>query len=258
MNAADIIAALGNRLGVVDAKAVRPGVYQLAIPAWMADRDAAAIYVRPLPDGRLRVSDLGQTCMRLSYTQKLEDAELEALDRVAGNHGISLADGELAVDVPPSELLAATLGLVQVESAAEASIRANAMRRATSESFTTAVRAILVEKFNGACRLDYVDEADDPNQHWPIDALIDIRGTSVGIAIIPSALEAERAIGTKLHFEPKMKAASGRHRWVALPRNLGELTERLQGKVMSEYWVPTRVFDEDRAKAVAKIEEFAV
>ena len=46
----------------------RPGsLFQVELPAYMGDGDAAAIYVRPGKNGSVILTDLGSTRTRISY-----------------------------------------------------------------------------------------------------------------------------------------------------------------------------------------------
>jgi hypothetical protein len=251
MNAPEITHAMTAAFGAsVEVRARRPGLYQVTLPAHLADRDAALVFVRLLPDARVHVSDVGHTCMRLSYTRKLEADTLEAIGRLARFHGLSLENGEIGVTVPSDEILAATLALVHVETAAEVSIKASVSRRISAERFKDTVREFLKRSFNGACTLDYSDAKHDPKGLWSIDALVRGKRADIGIAIVSGATEGERAIGTALHMEGAMR---GRHFWVAVPRDINELPDLTRKRVMSEFLIPSPAFEDDREKVPDRI-----
>jgi len=114
--------AFGERASV---RALRPNrLYQITLPVYLADGDAAFIFVEPTDDGRLVMSDMGQTSMRLSYTRASSDSSARALERLAERHGFSLQDGTIRTHVRNNEIVAGALGLLQIEAEAEATITA--------------------------------------------------------------------------------------------------------------------------------------
>jgi hypothetical protein len=58
--------------------------------------DAALVFVRPEEDGRVTLTDLGHTCMRLSYTRRLTEKTDAVLRALAERHGFTLKQGEIA------------------------------------------------------------------------------------------------------------------------------------------------------------------
>jgi hypothetical protein len=260
MTAADIQTALSIGLGTgIAVRARRPGLYQIHVPAYLADGDGAAVYVKALGDARVRVTDIGQTCMRLSYTRKIDSDVINVLSRLATWHGMKLEDGELATEVPANEIMAAMLALLQVEAAAEASIVAATKKRASTESFRTEVRDLLQRTFREACHFDYFDEKTDAQGLWKLDAMIEGPRANLGIAIIAGTTEGERAVGTAFHVRPALRGAraDSRHFLIALPRDINDLPELTRKRVMSEYLVPVPAFAENPAKVPERLEELA-
>ena len=151
MSAADLESVLRATLGrTIEVRPRRPNtLYQLEMPAFLADGDASAIFVRPEPDGRVLMTDLGKTCMRLSYTRSLTDELLAALDRLAERHGFRLEEGSLISRMPVTQVAAGALGLVQVEAEAEAVIGVAKARGEQARRFRDAARAA-VERASAA------------------------------------------------------------------------------------------------------------
>ena len=89
-------------------------LFQIDLPAFMGDGDGVAIYVRPAKGDTLVVTDLGSTRTRLSYQRKVTAELDEELGRLAEHQGLVFEDGEIRAVVPTGELLAASLGLLQV------------------------------------------------------------------------------------------------------------------------------------------------
>lgn len=256
MNAVDISAALSSGMGTtVSVRPRRPGLYQINVPAHLADHDGAAVYVRPQADSLLRVSDIGQTSMRLSYSRKIDGDVVDVLKRLAAWHGLTFEGGEFGVLVPPNELVAAMLAMVQVQAAAEATVSASARRRASSERFRQEVRELLQRTFKEACRFDYFDEKSDAQGLWKLDALIHGPRADLGVAIVPSTTEGERAVGTALHVRAAL--SERRHFMVALPRDINDLPELTRKRLMSEFLVPVPAFEENRENVPVQLEALA-
>lgn len=254
MNAGDIKAALASSMGeAVIVRPRRPGLYQVTVPAFLIDRDPAAVFVRPMADGRVRVTDVGQTSMRISYTRKLTPDVLEALGSLASLHGIALDEGELSAVVQPDEVLAATMALVQVQTAAEVSIAVTVRRRASAEQFRREVQDILKEAFRESCLLNFFDAANDSEALWKMDAVIRGPRTDIAVAILGGTTEAERAVGTAAHIRHALRA----HQFlVAVPRDINELPDLTRKRVMTEYLVPVPSFSEQRGVLPDRIRQF--
>ena len=101
-------------------RARRPGVlFQVSLPAYLADGDAVAVYLRPNSDGRLIMTDLGHTCMRLSYTRKLTDQVLAIVADLAQRHGFALEEDRILATIRRQDVLGAVLGMIQIQSETE-------------------------------------------------------------------------------------------------------------------------------------------
>ena len=235
-------------------RARRPGtIYQIEIPAYLADGDAAAIFVRPGSNGLVVMTDLGHTSMRISYSRKLTPAVDEALDRLARRHGFRHAEGTLASEMPASEIFAGAMGLLQIEAEAEASIATSFARGESAESFRLTVRDAIGAAFGSACTFDFHAE-DDPQGLYSVDAIIRGFRTTLGVAITATDLDAERAVSVKLRLDPMLPEP---HRWVALPRNINELREKTRLRLMKEHLVPIPRFDDERADFAKKLAALA-
>lgn len=255
INASTIESALRAGFGeTTKVRARRPGtIYQIEIPAYLADGDAAAIFVRPGGNGRVVMTDLGHTSMRLSYSRKLTPAVDEALDRLARRHGFTHTDGAIASEMPTSEVFAGAMGLLQIEAEAEASIATSIAKGANAESFRQTVRDAIRDAFGAACTLDFHAE-DDPQGLYSVDAMIKGSRTTLTVAITATDLDAERAVGVKLRLDPVLRMP---HRWVALPRNINELREKTRLRLMKEHLVPIPKFDDERADFAKKLAALA-
>lgn len=218
----------------------RPGViYQVELPAFLADGDAVTLFVKPEPDGRMVVvTDLGQTCMRLSYSREITGSTVDELEKVAMRHGLKFSEGQIFARVPIEHLFTTALALAQTEAEAETHIRARAPKEMAAERFKSAVRQVLREAFGGMAEYDYRNREVDPEGLYPLDALVSNGDAPVGIAVIPSEADAERAVATRLLLEPQLNREFGRVRWVAFPRNIESLPKKTQARVTHSFEVP--------------------
>jgi Domain of unknown function DUF1828 len=240
-------------------RARRPGVlFQVNLPAYLSDGDAVAVYLRPTADGRLIMTDLGHTCMRLSYSRKLTDGVLATVADLAQRHGFALEEQRLATTIQRADILGAALGLVQIQSEAEVVVDRTVARGKQGESFRKMVREILGEKFKESVRFDY-HEPSDKDSLFSLDAMIQEPSVSFGVAIVPSTLEAERAVATKMHLAKTLPRGSGSGRclWIAIPHDVSALDKKTQLRLMSEYLVPVPKFEDGRDRIASKILELA-
>ncbi len=236
-------------------RARRPGaLFQVNLPAYLSDGDAVAVYLRPSADGRLTMTDLGQTCMRLSYSRKLTDATLMTIADLAQRHGFSLEEHRISALVHAEDMLGAALGMIQIQSEAEAVINRTVARGRQSDNFRSIVRAILGEEFKDKVEFDF-HEPGDKDGLYSIDAMIQWPGTSIGVAIAPSTVDAERAVAAKMHLAATLP--SGRRRWIAIPKDVSALDRKTQLRLMKEYLVPVPKFEDERDKIGSKILDLA-
>lgn len=222
----------------------RPSLIQVELPAFRADGDAGEIYVRPATKGdSLVVTDLGTTRMRLGYVTKLTAEIDEQLSTLASGQGMDFTDGEIRVTVGKRDMLAAALGLLQVEAQAE---RLGVGRRAGGKgtaAFREQVSELLRTMFAGRIQEGYFDAATDPDGLFSVDALID-GARPLAVVVVPNDLEAERAIGTKANLRPQLAKTT---RWVAIPRDIERLVSRTRRRLVRDYIQAGASFAEDRA-----------
>jgi Domain of unknown function DUF1828 len=254
MNATELTGLLHSAFGTrASVRARRPErLYQINIPATLADGDGPSIFIEPAADGRVRMSDQGMTTMRLSYTSAISEASSQSLERLAERHGFSLVDGALTADVLREEILPGALGLLQVESEAEAAITAASARGKQGKRFRETVRQALETAFQGRCEFDY-HTADDPEGLYALDARIaplSASGVELLVAVTPNELDAERSVAAVLHIA-RARSLVGpgvvkmRTRSVAIPRDVNELENRTRLRLMREYLVPVPRYDEE-------------
>jgi hypothetical protein len=235
-------------------RARRPNVlFQLEIPAFLSDGDAAAIYVRPLADGSVLMTDLGHTCMRLSYEMNVGNRERAALERLAARHGFSLSEERIEAKVPMGELLAGAIGLIQIQSEAEATIAASIARGERSENFRAVVRSVLSEQFGDACILDY-HEPSDKDGIYKIDAYIRTPAMHLGVAIAANDIDAERAVSAKLHL---VATLHDKNRWIAIPKDVNLFQDKTRKRLMREYLIPVPKYDDEKEQLTPKLRALA-
>lgn len=240
--------------GAARVRVRRPNsLFQVELPAYMGDGDAAAIYVRPRRDGGLIVTDLGSTRARISYQRKLS-AEIDAeIARLATDQGLRLEDGEIRAEVPMSELLAASLGLLQVEAQAERLAATTTRRTQEASHFRDEVLELLRSMFEGLVREPFFDEERDREALYKVDALISTK-TPLAVALIPGNIDAERAVGAKFALRD---VAPPRTRWVAIPRNMEQLSSETRKRLTREYNLAAPVFEEDRDVVQSRLRDLA-
>lgn len=225
----------------------RPGlIFQVELPAYLADGDAATIFVRPEgPEGQLTVTDLGNTVMRLSYTRTVSPAATDRLEKLARSHGFTFASGQFFRHVPAADLFPAALALAQLEAEAEFAVKAPAPKGITPERFREIVLDAIRSEFKET-EVDYVDERSDPQHLYPVDAVIR-RRHPVAVAVVPLEIHAERAVSSKLWLA-QHDGSLADAKWLALPRNMNALQRGTQGRLVAHYDVPmSRVEDGDFA-----------
>ena len=237
-------------------RARRPGaLFQVNLPAYLADGDAVAVYLRPSADGRLTVTDLGHTCMRLSHTRKLTNQVLATVADLAQRHGFTLAENRIAATIRGHDVLGAALGMIQIQSEAELAVARTVTRGEQSDRFRKVVREILGETFKGKIEFDYHEPADKDGL-YSIDAMIRALTMSIGVAITPSTVEAERAVAAKLHLAATLPGGA-RRRWIAIPKDISALDKKTQLRLMKEYLVPVPKLEDERDRVASKLLDLA-
>lgn len=244
MTAEEIVRSLHESFGTrASVRARQPGrLFQVEIAAYLADGDAAQVYVKPLEDGRIQVTDLGATCMRISYEHKLS-AKTDAVVRsVAEQYGFEFTNGQVTRTLPLSGLLTAAHALAQIESSAEAAVEESVAHRLTTTHFKAIVREALREAFAAAATFDHRDPEDDDGL-YQIDALIH-GPRKVAVAIVSSNLSAEHAVATHLTVDAAMRARGERFTWATIPRDLDALGDPYRRRLVKHYDVVAPVYDE--------------
>ncbi len=223
-------------------RARRPSVFQVDLPAFMGDGDAAEIYVRLGKRGAVVLTDMGSTLMRMSYHQDPSDEAVSQLESLAEQQGFRIEDGEVMAEVAVGDIMGATLGLLQIEAKAER--LAVVTKRRTSEvaAFREQVLELLRDVFPGAMMEPFFDRQTDPEALYKVDALIE-RPTPLAVAVVPGDLDAERAVGAKLMLQA---VAPPRTRWVAVPRDMERLASKTRRRLVREFLPAASSFDDDR------------
>ncbi len=231
----------------------RPGkLYQLDLPAFLSDGDGVSVFVECFGN-EIRMTDLGLTTTRLSYSHTLSKSLMQELARLAELHGFRLEEGALVADFQSDEIAAAAFGLVQIQSEAEVAISKVQIRAERSESFRVGVRNALKDVFGQKCELDFAAE-NDPQRLFTVDALIHGYRKPLGVAIAPSDMHAERAVGVKLHASPAMSKETI---WVVLPRDINGLQAKTRNRLMNAFIAPIPCFDEGRDALEEKLAQLA-
>jgi hypothetical protein len=97
----------------VDLRERRPGVYQLIVPLYHEDGDMVDIFLEDR-DGLVRVSDLGMTLMRLSYSYDIDTPNKERIfRRILSENRVCEENGSLYVDTRLESLYPAILQFSQ-------------------------------------------------------------------------------------------------------------------------------------------------
>lgn len=231
----------------------RGSLFQVELPAYMGDGDAAAIYVRPGTSGHLVVTDLGSTRMRLGYTRKLTGELDEEIDQLARGQGLVFEEGEIRAEVGERDLLAASLGLLQAEAQAER-LGAVAKRRGREAAeFKAEALTLLRSLFGDEIEQPFFDKKNDPEALFKVDALITAR-KPLAVALVPGDIEAERAVGAKLALRATAPPST---RWIAIPRDMERLTSRTRKRLTREYLAAGSAFEEDRLVVQDRLRDLA-
>lgn len=240
--------------GAARVRVRRPGtLFQVELPAFMGDGDVAAIYVRPGTDGALVVTDLGSTRTRISYQRKTTAEVDDELAQLAGLQGLRLEDGEIRTEVASRDLLAAALGLLQVEAQAERLAFSSKRGAREASQFREEVLELLREIFGGLVTAPYFDASTDPEALFKVDALVQ-SARPLAIAVVPGDIDAERAVSAKLVLQ---KTASSKTRWIAIPRDMERLTSHTRRRLAREYMTTGSAFEEDRGIVQERLRDLA-
>jgi hypothetical protein len=246
---------LAHKFGAdVRVQARRPLLAQILLPAYLADGDAVDVFVRLLPDGRLRVTDLGKMRMRASYVRDIDTWADSEIERLAAERGFGFEGGEAHVDVRTPDLVGAVFGLLQLEAAVAAAVRAPRVRSPREEAFPELVKNFLSAAFSDRCHLNVHDDETDPDGNFAVDAIIEGR-VRLGIAAVSTDLIAERAIGTQAHASELLRAPV--HRWAVICRDAEALSSRTRRRLLQTYPIQFPTFEELRPVIATRIRDLA-
>ncbi len=120
--------------------------------------------------------------------------------------------------------------------------------------FREMVRQVLEEAFLDACVFDYFDRERDPQGVYAIEAMLRAGRWALAISVVPSQVEAERAVGNRLFLEPHLREP---HRWVALPKDINKLPDKTRARLMSSHLVPIPKFEEEVGAVKGKLLDLA-
>lgn len=94
----------------------RPGIYQLLAPFFHEDGDMVEIYLEDskLENNRIRISDYGMSCMRLSYEYELDTPNKEKIFyNILSENGIQEENGNLFLETEPERICPSLLQFAQ-------------------------------------------------------------------------------------------------------------------------------------------------
>lgn len=233
-----VLTGLGDHVSV---RSRRPGrVFQVEIPAYLADGDSAILFVEPSKRGSgFLVSDLGHTVMRLSYTKDVTDHVLSELGELADRHGFSVLDDAIEATVSETELIGALFGLAQIESSAEDMLRKTQKYGPQPEEFRELVVEALRQEFRDLVQVN-VPVGSSSDADFRVDAILKLRKT-VAVEAVPNDLEAERAIGNRY----RAKDSNEIQLWVAVPREMKKLNRRTQDRLVDAFVVSGSKYEPD-------------
>lgn len=228
-------------------------LFQLELPSYMGDGDGAQIYVRPRAGGKVLVTDLGATRMRISYESSVTPTLDHHLAKLAELHGFALDEGAFSAEVSASDLVPAALGLLQLEAVAERwSVKARVRQRETSR-FRTEAFELLSELFPDRVEEQFSNPETDPDGLYTIDAVI--HGTrELAIALVPNDVEGERAVSAKLMVESRLPENTV---WLAIPRNLEKLRTETRLRLIRSYMPLGNSLADDHEVIRAKLRNMA-
>lgn len=178
---------------------VLPKNKELAIirtPFTFPDGDPYQVYLKQLPGGLLRVSDMGHTLGHLSYendtTKFRKGTRGKLFDQILAEGEVAEDDGEFYVDAEPDSLASAIFRL------SHALIKLNDitfLNRARAEStFYEDLRESLMRIVPGAkISEDYVYEAMDNARDYPIDYRIEGKHAPLFVFGVPNKDKARLA-----------------------------------------------------------------
>lgn len=141
-------------------------------PFAFSDGDVYSIFLEQLPSGGMRITDLGNTFMHLSYTEDIdrlsEGTRARLLERIVAEHGLTNHDGEFTIESSAENLGA---NLFRFGQALTHIHDLSYLKRARVEStfyedlFESLTRTVPAERI----QLDYVVPGLEKTEEYPID-----------------------------------------------------------------------------------------
>lgn len=211
----------------------RPGaLFQVNLPAMHEDGDGVSIFVKPRKDGRLVVTDLGMTFMRMSYGFNVTDAIVAQVEGVARANGFGIRDGRIQATIEARDLVPAMFGLMQIEVLAEPLAHETRRQERGLVEFRKMVVDLVVGTFGEErTETSFHDAAKDPEGFASVDVVVHGGARTLAVVAVSSTLAAEAAIGTKYMIGPALDRA----RWLAVPKDFNSLTNRTRSRLLREY-----------------------
>ncbi|MDB4946678.1 MAG: hypothetical protein JWP97_6212 [Labilithrix sp.] len=232
------------------------GLYQVELPAHAAEGDVLPLTCAP--DRTVTTLSLSPTSGRRTCVLATRAGSLRSSKRSSPGLRATKASrsrvASCAAEVPRHDLLAASLGLLQVGAQAERLAVKTRPRSLQAASFRDVVRALLTELFGtNAVAEGYSDHEEDPEALYATDAFITTK-KPLAVAFVPGDLDAERAIGTKMKMKTHVPEGT---RWVAIPKDLESLTSKTRKRLVKEYAAAGSSFEEDRALVGERLVDLA-
>jgi hypothetical protein len=176
-------------------------------PFTFGDGDAYSIFLEPLPSGGMRITDLGNTFMHLSYTEEVErlneGTRAKLLERIVMEHGLKNNAGEFLIESSMGDLGA---NLFRFGQALTRIHDLSYLKRARVEStfyedlFESLVRIVPAEKI----QREYVVPTIAKGDEYPIDYRIAAEPRDVFLFGIPSK---DKALLVTIILEHMLRAA---------------------------------------------------
>lgn len=173
MNADDLSARLCQSMcDSAQVALVEPGLWRVNTAFAFPDGDGFSLYVRQLPSGGVRISDMGATLMHLSYDNDLarlrDGTRARLLGQILAEASVSEDDGEFFVEVALPNIGDGVFKLGQALTRIHDLSFLNRLRR--ESTFYDDLRSLL-ERLAGADRVraDYLVPTLAQPENYPID-----------------------------------------------------------------------------------------
>lgn len=94
---------------------VRPGIYQVFLPAFYPDGDMIDVFLKPNTDGHIQVCDMGLTLMRLSYTYDFTtENKKKILRQILNECNADIENGNIFISTAPTAIYAGIMQFTQL------------------------------------------------------------------------------------------------------------------------------------------------